>query len=156
MRSIYITLLGIFFASSLFAAHSFDTTYTKEWNNHNESWTYFDRIISEYQNGEVVCELIQVYENENWVNYNKTSFYYNNGNIIEELERFWDDRNERWVKNYRKLYSYNNGLVSQIAHQYIFNGIYVNSQREIMKYNDKGTTRGKKPSRSLKKHGPIS
>ena len=138
MRSIYITLLGLIVSISVISQTSYDTTYTKEWNAGLDSWTYFDRIITAYDNNLLSSELIQVYENETWENYNLISSHYNNGSVIEELEKIWDDHNQIWVNSYRKLYSYNQGRLSQILHQYIFNDVYVNSQREVLKYTIDG------------------
>lgn len=138
MRSIYITLLGLIVSASVLSQTAYDTTYTKEWNPKSESWVYFDRIISSYEGIQLTAELVQVYEGDSWENYNLNAFHYNNGNLFEELEYFWDDRHEEWVQSYRKLYSYEKGRLSQVLHQYIFNGIYVNSQREILNYSQDG------------------
>ncbi len=138
MRSIYTTLLGVIFSITVFAQSSFDTTYTREWNAKAESWTYFDRIISEYDDGQLLSELVQVFEGERWTNYNFITYNYSNGLVIEELENFWDHRNQEWVRSYRKLFSYDDGRLSQVLHQYVFNDVYYNTQREVLKYSADG------------------
>jgi len=138
MRSIYITTISLLLTLTAISQISYDTTYTKEWNDNTESWIYYDRIISSYSNENLASELIQIFENGSWINYNETFFAYNNGNLIEEVERYWDDRHNEWVDNYRKLYTYENEKLTQVLHQYIFKGNYVNSQREIMNYTEDG------------------
>jgi len=138
MRSIYTTLIGLIFSLSVFSQSSFDTTYTKEWNAKTESWTYFDRVISAFDSDLLLSELVQVYENDTWINYNLITFNYSNAQVVEELENFWDIKNQDWVRSYRKLYSYSNGKLSQVLHQYVFNDVYVNSQREVLKYTEDG------------------
>ncbi|MCB0806208.1 MAG: hypothetical protein KDC05_10450 [Bacteroidales bacterium] len=138
MKSLNIFLLTLI-SLNVFSQISYDTTYSKEWNGKSAEWIYFDRNITSYDNGVVQSELIQVFENDLWVNYNENQFYYNNGLVIEELEKYWNDREEKWDNNYRKLYSYSaEGLLTSITHQYIFNGNYVNASREVMKYDEKG------------------
>ena len=137
MKLISLLLIGMLLSAPLFSQTSNDTTYSKEWNSKTESWVYFDRIISSFSNESIQSEIIQIYENESWVNYNQKSYFYNNGNVIEERELYWDEEAGVWFDNYRKLYSYNeNNLVSSIKHQYIFNGNYVNSSREIFNYDE--------------------
>lgn len=143
MRSIYITLLSIFITVSLIGQVSFDTTYTKEWDSNLEQWNYFDRMITEFNDQTMSSQLIQVNENDTWVNYSLVSFYYNNGNLIQEIEKTWDGREEEWINSYRKLYSYDQGHLASILHQYIFNGVSVNSQREIMQYDEHGNLQEK-------------
>lgn len=139
MRSIYITLLGIFVSLSIFAETSTDTVYTKEWNQYDESWIYFDRIISEYDDNTLSSELIQVFDGiGSWENYSLVGYHYNNGRVIEELEKFWDEKHKTWINSYRKLYSYNGDHVTQILHQYIFQDQYVNSQKEVFTYGENG------------------
>lgn len=139
MKTFYSTLFGILFTVSLFSQISYDTTYSKEWNKKTESWMYFDRIISSYDNGIIASESIQVYDFNDWANYSFKEYHYNNGRLIEELEKYWNDKKESWDNNYRKLYSYNDqGNVSNILHQYIFNDNYVNSSKEIYKYSFDG------------------
>lgn len=130
-------LIGIFLSAPLFSQISYDTTYSKEWNSKTESWVYFDRIVSSFSDESIQSEIIQVYENDEWVNYNCKSYFYNNDQVIEERELYWNDATEQWQDNYRKLYSYNDhNLVSAIKHQYIFNGNYINSSREVFKYDE--------------------
>ncbi|MCD4697538.1 MAG: hypothetical protein K8S16_15020 [Bacteroidales bacterium] len=137
MRSIYLLIIGILTTTTLTAQMSYDTTYSKEWDSKTTSWINFDRIITSYSGETVESELIQVFKNENWVNYNLSSFFYNNGHVIEEHEMYWNDIDNVWQDNYRKLYSYNdNAMLSIIIHQYIFNGVYVNSSRELYKYDE--------------------
>ncbi len=139
MRTIYITLIGVIFSINAFTQLSYDTTYSKEWNKSQEEWIYFDRIISAYDNEQLVSELIQVYEYTSWVNYNERDYFYNNGQLVVEKESYWDDRHETWIENYRKLYEYDNeGKLLTITHQNIYNGTSFNSQREIMKYSADG------------------
>ena len=138
MRSIYTTLIGILLSLAVFAQSSSDTTYTREWNKKAESWTYFDRIISTYDNGTLVSELVQLFEGDSWVNYNQITYNYNKGLVIEELENYWDFRHETWVRSFRKIYSYSNGRLQQVLHQNVFNDVYVNSQREVMHYSEDG------------------
>jgi len=139
MKTFYSTLIGLFFTVTLFSQITYDTTYSKEWNKKAESWAYFDRIISSFDDGTLSTELIQVFENNEWVNYNQVVFNYNNDRLVEELEKYWNDNSESWDNNYRKLYSYNNqGKVDNILHQYIFKGTYVNSSRETFKYSFDG------------------
>ena len=137
MKLISFLLIGMLLSAPLFSQYSYDTTYSKEWNSKTESWVYFDRIISTFSNMSIQSEVIQIYENDNWVNYNQKSYFYNNGSVIEEREYYWNQASGEWFDNYRKLYSYNdNNLVSSIKHQYIFNGNYVNSSREIFNYDE--------------------
>ncbi|MCB2219748.1 MAG: T9SS type A sorting domain-containing protein [Bacteroidetes bacterium] len=139
MRTIYITLIGILLSINAVAQISSDTTYSKEWNKANEEWIYFDRIISNYENNVLVSELIQVYEYTEWINYNERNYFYNNGQLIVEKENYWDDRHNEWIENYRKLYEYDQaGKLLTITHQNIFNGMYFDSSREIMKYSADG------------------
>ena len=120
MRSIYTTLLGIIFSITVFAQSSFDTTYTREWNAKAESWTYFDRIISEYEDGQLLSELVQVFEDDDWANYNFITYNYSNGQVIEELENFWDHRNQEWVRSYRKLFSYSDACLDFLEQLFLF------------------------------------
>lgn len=143
MRSIYITLLSILITVSLMGQVSFDTTYTKEWDNNLDKWNYFDRMITEYNDQSMSSQLIQIFENDQWINYSLVSFYYNNGNLIQEIEKTWNERQEEWISSYRKLYSYQDGQLASILHQYIFNGVSVNSQREVMKYDENGLLKEK-------------
>jgi len=143
MRSIYITLLSLIVSISVISQTSYDTTYSKEWNSDSESWTYFDRSITSFENDLLSLELIQVYENEAWENYSMISYHHNNGKVLTELEKTWNDHDQVWINSYRKLYSYNQGHLSQILHQYIFNDVYVNSQREIFKYSNDGQLEAK-------------
>lgn len=139
MRTLIITLIGLITTLNLTAQSSSDTTYSKEWDAQIESWVNFDRIISTYENHHLSTELIQVYNDCNWVNYNLRTLFYNNDLVVEEIEKYWNDREEAWTDNYRKLYQYNaSGNPVQITHQYIFNGNYVNSSREILKYSESG------------------
>jgi len=144
MRSIYITILGLILSLNLFAEISNDTTYSREWNKQTETWQNFDRIISTYANEMVIQETIQVFENGKWINYNTTVYNYNNGLLIEELEKYWNEKTATWDNNYRKLYSYNSeGALSQVLHQYIFNGVYSNSSREVYHYTPEGQLKEK-------------
>ncbi|MCF8367693.1 MAG: hypothetical protein K9G76_01530 [Bacteroidales bacterium] len=137
MRSIYIVIIGILTTTALTAQISNDTTYSKEWNANTSTWVYFDRIITSFTGDQLESELIQVFENESWVNYNLVSFYYMNAQLIEEHEMYWNESKNVWEDNYRKLYSYNeNNEISAVTHQYIFNGVYVNSSREVYKYDE--------------------
>lgn len=139
MRTIYITLIGIIFSLNVFAQVSNDTTYTKEWSKSNQEWVNFDRIIATYESNVLVSELIQVYEYTEWVNYNERDYFYNNGELVLEKEKFWDDNHNEWIENYRKLYDYNSeGQLISIKHQNVFNGVYFDSQLEIMKYSADG------------------
>lgn len=138
MRSIYTTIICFLLAFPVFSQVSYDTTYTREWNNKTESWIYFDRMISAYDNTALVSELVQIYEGENWENYNYVTYNYLNGKLIEESENFWDYNHDEWVRSYRKLYSYSGGQLKQVLHQNVFDGVYVNSQREVYKYSDDG------------------
>jgi hypothetical protein len=138
MRSIYTTLIGILLSFAVFAQSSSDTTYTREWNKKTDSWNFFDRNISTYDNGLLVSELVQLFEGESWVNYNLISYNYMNGQVIEELENFWDHRHQEWVRSFRKIYSYEGGRLMQILHQNVFNDVYVNSQREVLQYSEDG------------------
>ncbi len=138
MRSIYTTLFGILFSLAVFAQSSSDTTYTREWNKKTDSWEYFDRIISSYENGLLVSELVQVNEGDDWVNYSLITFNYNNGLVIQEHENFWDFKHEEWVRSFRKIYSYADGKLQQVLHQNVFNDMYVNSQLELMHYSEDG------------------
>ena len=143
MRTINVIIL-VLINLSLYSQISYDTTYSKEWNSKSGEWVYFDRIISNYEGDVIQSELIQVYENEEWVNYNVKSFFYNNGQLIEELEKYWNDGDNEWNKNYRKLYSYNKqGQVTRVTHQYIFNGNYVNTSRELYEYDNNGNLKEK-------------
>jgi len=138
MKLISISLF-VLISLNINAQISYDTTYSKEWNGKTGQWVNFDRIISEYSNGTIQSELIQVYNGDQWVNYNKKTYAYNNCQVLEELEEYWNDREEKWEDNYRKLYSYDNeGKLKQISHQYIFNGNYVDASRELMKYDENG------------------
>ncbi|MBN2174386.1 MAG: hypothetical protein JW731_09650 [Bacteroidales bacterium] len=139
MRSIFILLLGLFISFNITAQVVIDTTYSNEWNGKTQQWENFDRIITTYNNGLINSELVQVWHNNQWIDYNMKVVYYNNGLILEELEKYWIPAENIWEDNYRKLYSYNNnGQVSQITHQNIFNGKYINTSREIMKYSPEG------------------
>ena len=138
MKLISISLF-VLISLNLNAQTSYDTTYSKEWNGKTGEWVNFDRIISSYSSGLIQSELIQVFNGDEWLNYNEKSYYYNNCQLIEEFEKYWNDRKEKWDDNYRKLYTYDSeGKLTQISHQYIFNGNYVNASREIMKYDDNG------------------
>ncbi len=144
MKSICITLVSVFMSVAVFSQISSDTAYSKQWNNKNDQWENFDRTISTYNNGLIASELIQVYESDSWVNYNLKDYYYNNGQLIEEFEQYWNESKERWLDNYRKLYSYDQeGRLAQITHQEIYNGNYVNSSREIMEYSEGGKLQNK-------------
>ncbi|MEZ5195847.1 MAG: T9SS type A sorting domain-containing protein [Bacteroidales bacterium] len=144
MRSICITLLGIFLTVVSYSQISYDTTYSRQWNSAKKSWENFDRIIATYNNGLISSELIQISEGKTWTNYNLKAFYYNNGLVIEEFEQYWNDSKMKWEDNYRKLYSYNTDKkVTQITHQNIFQGNYVNSSRELFIYTKDGQLKEK-------------
>lgn len=139
MRSIYVTILSLILSLNLFAAISYDTTYSREWNKQTETWQNFDRIISTFSDNLITQETIQIFENGKWINYNTTLFNYNNNVLVEELDKYWNESSNVWENNYRKLFSYNStGLLSQVLHQYIFNGIYMNSSREVYNYTPDG------------------
>lgn len=142
MKSLSLVLF-ILINLNLFSQISYDTTYSKEWNQKAQEWVYFDRNITEFSGDNVLSELVQIYDNENWVNYNINLYYYNNSQLIEELEKYWNDSEAAWQESYRKLYSYEDGRISQVRHQYIFNGNYVDASREIYKYDEKGNLKEK-------------
>ncbi|GAB4331857.1 MAG: hypothetical protein Kow00127_23810 [Bacteroidales bacterium] len=139
MRTICITLVGVLITLNLTAQISSDTTYSKTWNEKSQSWENYDRIITVYNNQNPVSELIQVFENNIWENYSLREYSYENGRLLVETEMYWDDHHQEWIHNYRKLYSYNSeGQVSSILHQNVYNGVYFNSSREIMRYSADG------------------
>jgi hypothetical protein len=139
MRSLSITIIVLTFSLQIAAGTSNDTTYSKEWDSRNESWVYFDRVISSYEGKLLRSELIQIFEENKWVNYNLQQFMYNNGQMVEELEFYWDEHRDKWLDNYRKLYSYDSGgKLTKVLHQNIFQGNYINSSQELYYYSDDG------------------
>lgn len=144
MKSVYIVFLGLFLSTSLISQISYDTTYSKEWNEETKLWESFDRVITSYDEGLVSSELIQVSENDKWLNYNFKAYYYNNGRLIEEFEQYWNDAKLKWEDNYRKLYKYDNeGRLIQITHQNILKGKYINTSQEILIYSSDGQLKEK-------------
>jgi len=139
MRSATFTTIVLIFSLQVLAVSSNDTTYTKEWDSKTESWVYFDRIISSYENKILKSELIQIFENNAWVNYNLRQFFHNNGSVVEELEFYWDDNRDKWLDNYRKLFSYDQeGKLLKVLHQNIFRENYINSSQELYHYSADG------------------
>lgn len=144
MRAICITLLGIFLTVASYSQISYDTTFSRQWNGTKNTWENFDRIIATYNNGVISSEIIQISNGKSWINYNFKAYYYNNGLVIEEFEQYWNESKEKWEDNYRKLYSYNDeNKVTQITHQNIFQGNYVNSSRELYIYTPDGKLKEK-------------
>lgn len=144
MRSICITILASLVSIAAISQNSFDTTYTKQWSPKTNSWEKFNRTITSFNNDLITSEIIQIFDDNQWVNYNFKAFYYNNNQIIEEFEQYWNDTQLKWEDNYRKLYSYNEeGLLVKLTHQNIFNGNYINTSKEIMKYTPEGKLKEK-------------
>ena len=139
MRTIYITILAAIVSLSAFATTKVDITYSKEWNSKTRTWVQTERIVTTEEAGKISNELIQVKQNGEWTNHYFNTISYNNGQVIEEFEQSWNESKMKWEDNYRKLYSYNEaGKLSQILHQNIFNGEYVNSSKEILTYTPEG------------------
>ncbi len=144
MRTIYITILAAIVSLSTFATTKVDITYSKEWNSKTRTWVQTERIVTTEEAGKISNELIQVKQNGEWTNHYFNTISYNNGQVIEELEQSWNERKMKWEDNYRKLYSYNGaGKLSQILHQNIFNGEYVNTSKEILTYTTEGSLKEK-------------
>jgi hypothetical protein len=144
MRSVYSTIISLFFVTSLFSQITYDTSFTRQWNNVSNDWEDFDRIITTYDNGLVISELIQTNQSDVWVNYNLKAYYYSDGHVIEEFEQYWNDAKLKWEDNYRKIYSYDReGKLTHITHQNIFKGKYVNATKEIMIYTPEGKLKEK-------------
>ncbi|MBM3435366.1 MAG: hypothetical protein FJY07_04005, partial [Bacteroidetes bacterium] len=144
MRSICVILINLVVSAGLYSQITYDTSFTRQWNSESNDWENFDRIVTTYENGLVISELIQVNESDRWVNYNLKAYYYSNGHVIEEFEQYWNDLKLKWVDNYRKVYSYDrDGKLTHITHQNIFKGKYVNSTKEIMIYTPEGKLKEK-------------
>ncbi len=139
MRSICAIIISLIVSANVNSQITYDTSFTRQWNNVSNDWENFDRIITTYDNGLVISELIQINQYDQWVNYNFKAYYYNNGHVIEEFEQYWNDAKLKWQDNYRKVYSYDrDGKLTQITHQNIFKGKYVNSSKEILIYTPEG------------------
>lgn len=144
MRSICAIVINLVITTAVYSQITYDTSFTRQWNNEANDWENFDRIITTYENGLVISELIQVNQGDSWLNYNLKAYYYNNGHVIEELEQYWNDLKLKWEDNYRKLYSYDrDGKLTHITHQNIFKGKYVNSTKEILIYTPEGKLKEK-------------
>jgi hypothetical protein len=144
MRTIYLTIISLVLSAGVYSQIAYDTSFTRQWNNESNAWDNFDRIITTYNNGLIISELIQVSQSDEWINYNLKAYYYNNGHVIEEFEQYWNDLKLRWEDSYRKIYSYDKeGKLTHITHQNIFKGKYVNSSKEILIYTPEGKIKEK-------------
>jgi hypothetical protein len=154
--SIYAVIISLIISANLNSQITYDTSLTHQWNNISNGWENFDRIITTYDNGLVISELIQINHYNLWVNNNLNAYYYNNGHVIEEFEQYWNDVKLRWEDSHRKIYSYDReGKLIRIAHQNTFKGKYLNSSNEILIYTSEGKLM-EKIIQKLKKHGPGS
>lgn len=137
--SIWTIIISLIVSDNLNSQITYDTSFTRQWNNVSNDWNNFDRIITTHNNGLVISELIQINQYDLWVNYNIKAYSYNNGHVVEEFEQYWNDSKLRWEDNYRKIYSYDRaGRLTQIAHQNIFKGKYINSSKETLIYTPEG------------------
>ncbi len=144
MRLICTLIWMVAATISLSAQVSYDTSYTRQWNNKTSEWESFDRIISTFEDGLVTSEMIQVKKDDFWINYNFKAYYYDNGLVVEEFEQYWNEAKLRWEDNYRKLYTYDGeGKLMLITHQNIFKGKYINTSKEILIYTSDGKLKEK-------------
>jgi len=138
-RSVCSIILSLIISANLYSQITYDTSFSRQWNNESNDCENFDRIITTYDNGLVISELTQIKQYDLWVNNNLYAYYYNNGHVIEEFEQYWNDAKLRWEDNRRKIYLYNReSKLIQITHQNTFKGKYVNSSNEILIYNSEG------------------